>query len=244
MKHALALGVLVAMVTWSRPASAETTVLLYLGTSFTYDSTVRLQFPGGTDLRYEGVPWASRSFQLPIYYGLRITHHFNASPGVGVALDFVHDKAYADTERPLRVTGTRAGQPVAGTEPLGTSLQSFNMSHGVNYLTLNGLYRWNTCPESGCTGRVQPYAGLGLGVAIPHVEAILGEQSVYRYQLRAPVLQALGGVSWPFASYFGVFGEYRFSHAFFDVDIPGGTLGTTLSTHHLVAGPVFRIPGL
>lgn len=37
MRHALALGVLPAMVPWSRPASAETTVLLYLGVSFTHD---------------------------------------------------------------------------------------------------------------------------------------------------------------------------------------------------------------
>jgi opacity protein-like surface antigen len=76
------------------------------------------------------------------------------------------------------------------------------------------------------------------------VEALIGGQSVYEYQVRAPAFQLLGGVAWPFASRFALSGEYRFTHTSLTVDVPGGTVGTTLDTHHLVVGPSFQLPGL
>jgi len=241
--RAARIGVLCGVV-WSGAAHAETTLTFYLGVSFTHDSDVRLRQPDGTDLRYRNVSWASRSLELPFYYGLRLTHHFEPRRDWGVMLDFFHDKAYADTTTPVGVSGTRRGEPVEGTEPLGATVQGFNMSHGVNYLTLDVLRRWNTCPEVGCTGRLQPYVGAGAGLVIPHVEATLGDQSVSEYQVRGPAFQVLGGVGWPFASRFSLSGEYRFTHTSLTVDVPGGTLGTTLDTHHLILGPSFRLPGL
>ena len=229
---------------WSGVARAETTLTLYLGVSFTHDSPVRLRQPGGTDLTYRDISWTSRSLELPLYYGVRLTHHFEPRRDWGLMLDFFHDKAYADTEKAVTVEGIRGGEPVEGTEPLGVTVQGFNMSHGANYLTLDVVHRWNTCPEPGCTGRLQPYVGAGAGLVIPHVEATLGDQSVGEYQVRGPAFQVLGGVAWPFASRFSLSGEYRFTHTSLTVDVPGGTLGTTLDTHHLILGPSFRLPGL
>ena len=229
---------------WSGAVHAETSLMLYVGVSFTHDSSVRLRQPGGTELTYRDISWTSRSLELPLYYGVRLTHHFEERRDWGVRLDFFHDKAYADTETPARVTGTRGGEPVEGTEPLGTSLQRFNMSHGMNYLTLDVVHRWNTCPEPGCTGRLQPYMGAGAGLVIPHVEANIGDQTVYEYQVHGPAFQVLGGVAWPFASRFTVSSEYRFTHTAVTVDVPGGTLGTTLDTHHVILGPSLRLTGL
>jgi lipid A oxidase len=217
-------------------AHAETTLTLYAGVSFTHDSDVRVRRPGGTDLHYQGISWASRSFQLPIYYGVQLTHHFAARPDWGVRLDFFHDKAYANVDTAVPVTGTREGTRVEGSEPLSASVQGFNMSHGANYLTLNVLHRWNR------TGRPQPYAGAGLGLMIPHVEATVGTESVSEYQLTGPAFQLLGGLAYPLGSHVSVLGEYRFTRGDASVDIPGGTLDTRLYTHHLVAGPSLRLP--
>ncbi len=225
-------------------ARAETTLMLYLGVSFTHDSEIRLRQPGGTDLTYRDISWASQSFKSPFYYGVRLTHHFESRRDWGVMLDFFHDKVFADTQKPVRVTGTRGGEPVDGTEPLGATVQGFNMSHGMNYLTLDVVHRWNSCAEPGCTGRLQPYVGAGAGLVIPHVEATLGDQSVGEYQVHGPAFQALGGVAWPFASRFSLASEYRFTHTAVTVDVPGGTLGTTVDTHHVILGPAFRLPGL
>ncbi|HLM47886.1 MAG TPA: hypothetical protein VK458_28745 [Myxococcaceae bacterium] len=134
----------------------------------------------GEGLEARGPP---ESWTSPIYYGVRLTHYFEARRDWGVMLDFFHDKVFADTEAPVRVTGTRGGEPVEGMEPLGTTVRRFNMSHGMNYLTLDVVHRCNTCPEPGCTGRLQPYVGAGAGLVIPHVEAAVGEQSVGEYQV-------------------------------------------------------------
>jgi hypothetical protein len=224
------------------PALAETTLSAYVGFSFTHASDVRLRQPGGTDLTFQGVSWTSRSLELPLYYGVRITHYFAARPDWGLMLDFVHDKVYANTEAARRVTGTREGHPVEALEPLGASLQRFNMSHGTNYLTLNLLRRWNACAKPGCAGRLQPYVAVGGGLVIPHVEAALGEHSVSEYQVDGPSLQLLGGLTIPFASRWSLFGEYRLSRASLSVDVPGGELSTSLNTHHMIAGPSFRLP--
>jgi len=234
-------GVLLGAL-WAGAARAETTLTLYAGVSFTHDSDVRVRLPGGTNLEYRGISWASRSFQLPIYYGVQLTHHFASRPDWGVRLDFFHDKAYADADTPVPVTGTRGGVRVAGSEPLAATVQGFNMSHGANYLTLNVLRRWNRCPQPGCTGRPQPYVGAGLGLMIPHVEATVGAESVSDYQLTGPAFQLTGGLAYPLASRLSVSGEYRFTRGDASVDIPGGTLDTRLYTHHLVAGPSLRLP--
>ena len=223
-------------------ARAETTLTLYLGLSLTHDSDVRVRLRDGTDLTYRGISWASRSFELPFYYGLQLTHHFEPRRDWGLRLDFFHDKAYADTGKPVPVTGTREGGRVEATEPLDTTGQGFNMSHGTNYLTLNVLHRWNTCPKVGCTGRLQPYVGAGAGLMIPHVEATVGGASVGEYQLTGPAFQLLGGLAWPFASRLSVLGEYRVTRGAASVSIPGGELDTALYTHHFIAGPSLRLP--
>ncbi|WNG42982.1 hypothetical protein F0U60_01895 [Archangium minus] len=107
-------------------------------------------------------------------------------------LDFFHDKAYAETEKPVRVTGTRGGEPVDVTETLGSTVRGFNMSHGMNYLTLDVVHRWNACPEPGCTGRLQPYVGAGAGLVIPHVAAAIGDAFDTHHLTAGPSLRLPG----------------------------------------------------
>jgi lipid A oxidase len=241
--RAIVIGGLVgATLLGAGSARAETTLTLYLGMSLTHDSDVRVRLRDGTDLKYRGISWASRSFELPFYYGLQLTHHFEPRRDWGLRLDFFHDKAYADAGAAVPVTGTRGGERVDTTEPLNTTVQGFNMSHGTNYLTLNVLRRWNSGPEPGSTGRLQPYVGAGAGLMIPHVEATVGSESVGEYQLTGPAFQLLGGLAWPFASRLSVMGEYRLTRGAASVDVPGGELDTTLYTHHFIAGPSLRLP--
>lgn len=213
-----------------------------MGSSFHHPGDVRLRQPGGTDLTYERVHWASRSFELPLYYGIRLTHFFGARPGWGLLLDFLHDKAYADTGRTARVCRTRQGVAVDGREPLGASVQSFSLSHGVNDLTLGVAYRWNASPgeQQGCV--LQPYAGGGLGLLIPHVEARLSEQETGAYQLAGPVFQVLGGVRATLLGPLGLMAEYRLTYTAPTLQVPGGELTPHLLSHHLVGGASIRLP--
>jgi hypothetical protein len=77
-RRAALIGLLGGMVAWGGDARAETTLMLYLGVSFTHDSNVRLRQPGGTELTYRDISWTSRSLELPFYYGVRLTHHLES----------------------------------------------------------------------------------------------------------------------------------------------------------------------
>jgi lipid A oxidase len=253
--HAVVALLLLASV---GPARAETDVSLYIGKSFTNDSDVRIRQPGGTRLTFEGVSWDDESFEMPIYYGWRVTHYLKPHPEWGVALDFFHYKVFSDTDAVLRVRGTRGGAPVNGRERFGDTIQKLDMSHGVNYLTLNAVRRWRPVRRlrlrfggeraGGGRGaadwsevRFQPYAGAGIGAVIPHVEAEIGGRRIGEYQWRGPGFQIFGGVSYRLARRWRLFAEYKFTHTTLTVDIPGGDAHTTLNTHHLVLGGSYRL---
>jgi lipid A oxidase len=226
-----------------QPARAETNLSIYIGKSFTDDSDLRLRQPNGTQLTFHGVPWSDHSFEMPIYYGGRVTHFFKRRPDWGVALDFFHYKVFSDINAVLPVTGTRSGAPVSGSERLGDTIQKFNISHGVNYLTLNAVHRWRLRPDASRypNGRLQPYVGAGLGAVIPHVEATIGGRTIGKYQWRGPGFQLFGGVSYGLSSRWSLFGEYKYTHTTLTVDIPNGDAHTTLDTHHLVLGGSYRL---
>jgi len=195
-----------AMVFSLPAARAETQLAAYLGNSWTARSDVALA--GRT---FPGVAWETRSFQSPPYYGLRAAHFFAEESGWGVALDFFHDKAYA------------------ANGSIAPALRRLSFSHGLNHLTVD--VDWHTR-----AGPLRPYAGLGAGFLVPHVEAQSDSASLEEYQwFRGLSTKAQVGMQWR-AGPVGVFVEYRLTLAHLRVSVPGGDLSTWLRTHHIVGG--------
>ena len=227
----------------AHPAGAEMELSLYFGKSFTDDSDVRLRQPNDTRLTFHGVSWSDHSFEMPIYYGFRVTHFFGHRADWGVALDFFHYKVFSDTNAILPVTGTRSGAPVNDRERLGDTIQRLDMTHGVNYLTLNAIHRWRLHSDGPRypRGRLQPYVGAGVGAVIPHVEARIGGVVKQGYQWRGPGCQFFAGASYALSSHWALFGEYKYTHTTLTVDVPGGDAHTTLDTRHLVLGGSYRL---
>jgi lipid A oxidase len=238
----LALAALLAFLA-APPAEAETDLSLYLGKSFTGDSDMRLRQSRDADLSFHGVAWGDQSFVMPIYYGFRVTRFFGHRSDWGAALDFFHYKVFSDPNATLLVTGTRGGAPVSGPERLGDTVQRFDISHGVNFLTLNAIHRWRLYSNGSHypRGRLQPYAGAGIGVVIPHVEARINGVFHEGYQLRGPGCQLFAGVSYALSHRWSLFGEYKYTHTTLTVDVSGGDARTTLNTQHLVLGGTYRL---
>jgi opacity protein-like surface antigen len=218
---------------------AEWVISGYLGKADTADADVKLSEQGGTNLKFHNVSWDDESFDGPMYYGVRLTKWFDRSPKWGLALDFTHPKMVARLNETVNVTGTRAGVPVSGPERLGDTFDVLEFTHGHNLLTLNGMYRR---PGAGrdaesFLARLEPYAGLGAGVAIPHAEVTTSTGSTYEYQLVGFAAQGLVGVSYEFVRNVSVFTEYKLSYADMDVDIHnGGSLKIGPWTHHFILG--------
>jgi len=215
-------------------ALAETTISLLTGQAWTYDSDVRLQEPGGTNLYFGDVSWDTNPFEMPPYWAIRLTHWMNRSPDWGVAVDFNHAKMYSDLEQVVQVSGKQSGVSVDGPGRLGDTFNTLEFTDGHNLLTVNALRRWRVSEH------LQPYLGAGIGVAVPHVEVGTAAGLTLEYQLVGPAAQFIGGVNFPLGERFFLITEYRLSWAEIDAKLnSGGRLKTEALTHHLNFGVGF-----
>ncbi len=234
----------------------------YIGTTYTYPSTVTIKNPGRTDMTVSGFSWEAKPFKSPIYYGLRATQ-WPAASRVGTMLDFTHSKAIARFDDTATFTGTLDGKPLPAHAKVGDVFKHLEFSHGHNMLTLNGLTRLGSF-------RLQPYVGAGAGVSLPHTE--IGYRSengrTYEYQYAGLVGQALAGLEVRIGNA-KVFIEYKLTYAPYDVPLsgvvdgwllftdlwrqikawaigqtpPGGRLTTPLLSHHGIGGAMVHVTG-
>ncbi len=233
-----------ATLTVPTVARAETKISAYLGKSFTNNSDLRIRQPNsGSDVTYEGVPWDDESFAHPLYYGFKITHFLKNSPWLGVSVDFFHFKVYADTDARVHARGIEGGISIDRDQLLGRSIQRFSISHGVNYLTGNVLGRLQLRKsEAYPHGRIQPYAGLGLGGLLLHPESQIKGKYFERYEWDGIGPQFFAGIDYCVTPKWSVFAEYKYTTRRVEVGTArGGTGSTDLDTHHLAFGISYRL---
>lgn len=204
-------------------ASAEMQISIYGGANTVSDSDLTLDI-GAVSTDFD-VEWEGKSFEAPPYYGLRGTYWLDgfANSRFGVAVDFTHAKAYADIE------GALAG-----------SFSDLEFTHGLNLLTLNGLYR------APLNDRFYLYAGAGAGITVPHVQVatLAPADRVSEYQLTGPTIQGLAGANVRLGRGFSLFGEYKASYSWSDVDLgAGNSLDTSHLVHHFALGLSFSFGG-
>ncbi|MEQ1616023.1 MAG: hypothetical protein ABL904_24965 [Hyphomicrobiaceae bacterium] len=232
----------------------------YLGMTYTRPSTVTITNPGRTAMTVGGVDWVGLPFKSPIYYGARIAH-WPAAARFGTLLDFTHAKAIAPADDEVTLTGTHDGKALPPRAKVGDIFKHFEFSHGHNMLTLNALTRLGFF-------RIQPYAGVGAGISLPHTEIGFRSENgrTYEYQYAGLVGQALAGLEIRLGGA-SVFLEYKLSYSPYDVPLsgvvngwllvtdvwrqfkawlareapPGGRLSTPLLTHHGIGGVMVRV---
>lgn len=242
--------------------SRETRVGGYVGVSHTYPSAVTVSNPPSTQMTVTGFNWKGMPFKSPIYYGVR-AQRVPSGAGLGAMLDFTHAKAIAVPEDVATFTGTRNGRPVTPSARIGDVFKHLEFSHGHNILTANGLYRFPAL-----LGGVRPYVGLGAGITLPHTEVGFRDENArtYEYQFAGFAGQVVVGLEIP-AGPAAAFLEWKLTYAPYSVPLshepygwllvtdlwrqfrawmtgdkpPGGTLRTTLLSHHGVAGIMARV---
>jgi len=114
------------------------------------------------------------------------------------------------------------------------------LTHGLNMVTFNGLYRWfpTGTRDQSPLGRMQPYAGLGAGFSIPHVEADVNGEKTGRYQVAAgPVINGMLGLNYDFTRALSGVLEYKLSYADVHADLDsGGYIDTETFNHQFISG--------
>jgi lipid A oxidase len=222
-------------------ARAEFDLSVFTGVALTQDADLDLQQSGGTDLTFHDVSYEGRDFEVPPYYGARLLWFPSQASHWGFGAEFFHIKIYAQTGDTVHVTGQRNGVGVDENERIDNTIQSFSISHGLNFALGDIVYRWFPGQRGeDFLGHLQPYAGLGLGAAIPHVESKIYGTFHEEYQLRGPGVQALAGINIDLTRRWGLLFEYKFTYANLgSLDVPNGSIEFTPLTHHLVAGITF-----
>jgi lipid A oxidase len=223
------------------PAKAEVELSIFTGVALSQDSDLDLHQRGGTDLTFHDVSFEGRDFSTPPYYGIRALWFPSQTSHWGFGAEFFHMKMYAQTDDTVNVTGRRDGVGVNGSERISDTIDSFSLSHGLNYALGDIVYRWMPGKRGeDFLGHLEPYAGIGLGLTVPHVESSVNGNFHEEYQVHGPGVQALAGVNVLLTRHIGLMFEYKFTYSNLDsLDIPGGSIEVTPLTHHLVTGLTF-----
>ncbi len=195
-------------------ASAEPTISGYGGVSFSPHAGVDFNLGNGTTGRVTP-KWDAENFEAPPYYGIRATWWLDSRPEFGLALDFTHAKAAAD--------------------PVLAPFTVLEFTDGVNFLTANVLYRYQS------DSQFTPYGGVGVGLAIPNVEVTVpGVTNTAEYQVTGVAAQAFIGVDTKFTDNWSVFGEYKAGFAQIDADLNGGgNIDTHVISHQFLLGVTY-----
>lgn len=210
----------------------------YAGWNGTQPADVRFRQPNGTDLSIKNMTWRGDSFEEEPYWGLRGTYWLGALPGVGIMFDYSHAKATAHKDQVLTQSGTRDGEKVPTTEPFNKTFRKLEFTHGLNFFTLNGVFRigrWHRL--------FQPYVGVGAGISMPHVDIRRAgwekDTRTYEHQIAGVAVQILAGIEWRFPKRdrYSAFTEYKLTYSSNQGDLKGGgTVETDLWTHQALAG--------
>lgn len=203
------------------PARAEVQIQVYGGINGNFKSDVSLHGLGPTDTR--SVSWDGKSFEMPPYWGVRAIYWLDNMPGWGVGLEFTHAKAYA------KLNGTAAG----------ALYDKLEFTDGNNLVTANLLYRFSRWSAY----NIRPYAGFGIGVAIPHVEVDLvgpGPRT-FEYQVAGFAGQGFVGLEVPFGANWSGFAEAKLSYSHINGNlVGGGHIKTDLWSPHFAVGLAYR----
>lgn len=186
----------VACAMLAGPAMAEMELSFYSGYQTSPHSRLTGTYPAGGTFA-QTIGWEGRSFSMPPYYGLRAM--WWRDNGLGFGAELTHAKAYAP----------------AAEMPAGFSRLEF--SDGHNIVTANVMKRW-----PGQWNAVTPYVGVGVGMAVPHVDATVGASRTFGYQVTGPALRLTAGAKYDLTERWALFTEYQMTGSWNDMDLEGG----------------------
>ncbi len=218
-----------ALLLMAAPAAAELELSLYLGAQSVQESTGSGTLPGGAAASRK-FDWEGRPFDAPLYYGGRAIWWTDSNLGFGV--EGTDAKAYASA---------------ADLAAIGAS--RFELSNGHNIFTANIMKRWPGAFAN--HARWTPYAGAGIGIAVPHVDVqIIGATNrTYDFETTGPALRGLAGMKFELSDRWALFTEYQVTWSDNDITIDAdpavagqtdGRINTQIVTHAVNFGLSFN----
>ena len=222
----------------ARRDRGEWVIAGYLGGGRTASSTLKISQPArNTELAFDAVRFDGRSFDPPLYYGVRGSYFIRGLSFLGIEAEFIHLKVYSDPTQRVRVTGRHRGVVLEQELPLGQIVQEYSISHGANLLLLNLAARWRALwNHDRSRSRAILTTRLGIGPTIPHTESTLEGERQQQYEWGRAVWQWSAGMEFHLWRGLYALGEYKFTRTRQRGLVVGGFAESLLRTHHGVFG--------
>jgi hypothetical protein len=220
-------------------AEAQWSVGAYLGDAALARGELRVESPrDDTALRLTGQSYDDESFTSPVYYGVRLTRFFRSLPWLGLEGEFIHQKVLTSPDAIVRAQGQLAGTAIDRDLPFGEVLPRFELSHGLNLMTGNVVFRLRRGHVSDADQRHRwaLTARGGFGPTLTHVEARVGTEATDAYQLAGPAWQAAAGGEVRLWSRLGVMGEVKWTTTHQNLQVGSAEVSGPFRARHLVAG--------
>lgn len=208
----------------------------YLGTAHTGSAALSVSQPAlDTNVTFASIDYRGEPFASPLYYGYHLSWFPRRSSWLGVDVELIHLKVYAQTGRESVITGLVHGASVHGSVPVNNVVERFSISHGLNFLLVNAVAR-RTLGRAGAAARVTLTGRAGAGPTIPHAESTIDGRSHEGYAWGSPGWHAAAGVHVRLAGHLAAVGEYKFTRTRQSVDVYEGRASSLFSSHHGVFG--------
>lgn len=221
------------------PASAQWTVDAFLGDAWNARGDLRLSGVD-TDVTLRGLEYDDRSFDFPLYYGVRAGRSLRGSLSwLGLEVEFVHLKTISRSAQVVEASGQVSGRPIAGPVRVGDVLPRFELSHGLNFVFANVVVR----RAFDGPRRVALSLRGGLGPTVPHVEATFLGRDEDAYQWSTVGWQAAGGAEVAIWGPVHVLSEVKWTGTRQDVGIGEARAEGPFRAAHLVFGIGLRSAG-
>jgi len=214
-------------------ASAQWAASAYIGKAHTADADIHVADGATSSVKFNNVGFDDRSFEGPLYYGVRAGYTFTHT--VGFEGEFIHIKAFARVNEPVSASGSLAtvGNVATRLAP-AVVLQQYSVSHGLNLLLGNLVFRHELRDRLNVSFRA------GLGVALPHPEIRAFGAALNEYQFHGAAIQLAGGGEFDLTRRVFWLGEYKYTTTKQRFEPGAATIENTFATHHLVTGLGFR----
>jgi hypothetical protein len=236
VRAALTLAAAVCLViAWPATASAQMYFSVSAGGNHTQPADVTVDVPSaGLDVTYHDVPFSARSLASPQYYMWRLGRLFGPRQRFGLEFEFTHLKVIADASKSYLTSGQIAGVAIPGGAvlPMSAEVQEYQMTHGLNFLIVNGVWRMPV----GSNHRLAFVARAGLGTTLPHAETSVLGQSSQHYEFAGIGVEGSAGVAVKISHLLSLIADYKVSEAQPRITVVSGTGQTTALTQQVAIG--------
>lgn len=238
MSQVARLGALVLIVLGCPAlASAQIYGSISAGANHTSPADVTVNVPAaGLGVTYDDVQFSARPFDSPQYYVWRLGRLIGKRQRFGLEFEFTHLKVIGQTAKTYAATGTINGAalPSGATLPMNAEVEEYQMTHGLNFLIVNGVARF---PLAG--PRLALVTRAGIGSVLPHAESDVLGAALQRYQFAGLGVNGSAGLALKLTHLLSLVADYKISAASPRITVVGGTGQMTAVSQQIAFGLAF-----